>query len=170
MEVKKEKKRLSEALSDAKILLKRYVEIINSQKHELNDLNEAGAEFEVHTQMTSQLDLPFSLAAVCMYVLITYISFFLLLQTQFFNVSNSLSSANYQILSYQEQVKKLEGKMKTQTEKLSKSATEHWEKMASVVKHKQELVMENELIERAKETTITCLTTLQKKFEKVSLT
>ena len=52
LEVKKEKKRLSEELSDAKILLKRYVEIINSQKHELNDLNEAGAEFEVRTQMT----------------------------------------------------------------------------------------------------------------------
>ena len=105
-----------------------------------------------------------------MYVVIIYISFFLLLQTQFFNVSNSLSSANYQILSYQEQIKKLEGKMKSQSEKLSKSATEHWEKMASVVEHKQELEMENELIKRAKETTITCLTTLQKKFEKVSLT
>lgn len=92
---------------------------------------------------------------------------------EFFNVGNSLSSANYQILSYQEQIKKLEEKLKTQSNRMTKFASKHWcalEKMASVVKRKEELEMENNLIKRAKETTIGCLTALQTKFTEVSWT
>ena len=62
--------------------------------------------------------------------------------------------------------------MKTQSEKMTTFASKHWgvlERMVAGVKRRQELETENELIKHAKETTITCLTTLQKKFETVSV-